>query len=170
MDPPPCSPPTRAHSSLPEGPGLLRPPEGTASVSPTSARVHARAKQVTRLGGRSHQHSLRLGGGHSGGGRRDGGGRRPRSSLGADGGRWALAGARGPSLGRQQGRGWRPGGQFFPRPTRRRGWGLAAQWQASVEIKAFRREERRLSPRLCSKSPSSPALGCNKGVRGGAVK
>lgn len=55
-------------------------------------------EQVTRLGGRSYQHSLRRRGGHCGGGRRGGGGHRPRRSLGADG----AAGLR-PALGARAG-------------------------------------------------------------------
>lgn len=115
-DPPPRSPPTRAHSSSPEGPSRVGPPEGAASVSRLSARVRGLAEQVIRLWGRSYQHSLRRGGGHSGGGRREGGGRRPRRSLGADGGRGALAGAGGPSQGGSGGdrAGW---GQGPEKPT-----------------------------------------------------
>ncbi|XP_063564138.1 uncharacterized protein [Gorilla gorilla gorilla] len=46
-DPPPRSPPTRAHSSSPEGPSRVGPPEGAASVSRLSARVRGLAEQST---------------------------------------------------------------------------------------------------------------------------
>lgn len=95
----------------PDGPRRFGLREGAAGVSTTFARVHRGAEQVTRLGGRSHQPSLRRGGGHCGGGRRDGGGRRPRRSLGADGGRGAPARARGPSWGGGGGSGAGLGGR-----------------------------------------------------------
>ncbi|KAJ8796530.1 hypothetical protein J1605_002127 [Eschrichtius robustus] len=82
----------------PKGPGRVGPREGAAGISSTFTRVHGGAEQVTRLGGRSYQHSLRRRGGHYGGGRRGGGGRRPRRSLGADG----AAGLR-PALGPRAG-------------------------------------------------------------------